>query len=892
MGNFMFKRKSYIILFSALLLLQVLIFQPIQSKATFSSLTAQPIQTFFQPANEPITADVGGTERIKTNVFRDGGCEVEGAYGQPAAFYTSGSGYNHANHSYQDEVHSGSYGAYISSRGTEQRNSQISDSKYFLNIPERSYLDEKITLDFWYNAKANPDHALGAQIYFLVMISTDIGNHYLHYYLSRVSGLPTNQTNFAYIDIRGSLNTWTNIVRNITYDFEDSFSTGADFSVSYIRQMYFYVTSVRNSAGDTILLFDDITCTNDTGFDYLLNVNGDFEDGNSNWWSDEDSGPGSVYLTSDDYTQGSSAMNMTAMTPLDYSNSYAHSYKEINDGWETVPKGYYCNQPGDLVFSFDWKYSDLPGIGTQYAYFLIHYSNETVSGTNYFILGDESDNLADFWNYTSSNWFQYYLATDDLGVRDTWNHFEIDYYTIMTSLDLPNQIAYNVGFYLHCGQAEELEPQLLVDDFKVTTYPISDPSFEGVVSYNPSDPILYWRTPNDPNYVNITTDAYSGNYAANLSSYGGYSNVYSRRRVYLPIVDNLFTDFWWRIDDLTDTGGGLAYTDLYLQIDQTRYIRYVLGNNSNYFVLNDSTHCFYYVENHNQIGTWNNLFRNVTNDVITAFGPGNWNITEISLSASATGTDKVTTIFDDIYFVRDIEGPTIVNLELNPTEPAYNGTVEVSVDVYDNILLDEVKLHYKIDDSAWGSTPMSVVANKFVGTIPIAAYGVTCSYYIEAKDIWGFTSELGSETSPLTYVVGDFINPVLVVDAPSESVTLSGTVIFDITEGYDVGSDIASFDIIINGTSVYSEITVPTNYTWNTEEYENADYVVIFTIADNAGNGLDLGFLYTVYNPPTQWEVFVAFMIKWGPYIGGGVGALLIGILAIVIVVRRKKRMR
>ncbi len=825
-------------------------------------------------------------------MFEDGGLEEDGVYGEPTAFYPSGSGYNHANHSYQDEVHSGSYGAYVSSRGTEQWGSQISDSKWFLNIPERSYLDEKITLDFWYNAKANPDHALGAEIYFYIVFETDVGNHYLYYYLSRVSGMPTNYPYQVHIDIRGSLNTWTNVVRNITKDFEDSFSNSADLSISNIRQMYFYCTSVRSSVGDTILLFDNVKCTNDTGFDYLFNVNGDFEDGNSNEWSDYDTGPGSVYITDDDYTQGSSAMNMTAGTPHDYSESYARAEKEIYDGWQISPKGYYSNQPGDLVFSFDWKYSDLAGLGTQYAYFYIHSANETDSGTNYFILGDENDDMTSFWNYTSSSYYQYYLAADDLGVRDTWSHFEIDYYTLMTSLDLPNQIAYYVGYYVRCFDAEELEPQLLVDDFKVTTYPFSDPSFEGIFSYNPVDPIRFWLTPYDPDYANITTDAYTGTYAANLSSYGGFNNVYSWRRSYLPIVDNLFTDFWWRLDKLTDTGGSLAYSDISLRIENTKYIRYVLGNNSNYLVSNSSNTCFYFVENHNQIGTWNNLFRNLTDDVTMAFGPGNWNITEIRLGSYATGTDVATTIFDDIYFVRDIEGPTIENLELNPAEPAYNGTVEVSVDVYDNILLDEVELNYKMGDSAWGSTPMSVVANKFVGTIPIAAFGVICSYYIEAKDIYGFTTELGSEISPFTYVVGDFIDPMLVLDAPSESETLSGTVVFNITEGYDLGSNIASFEITINGTSVYDEITFPVNYTWNTEEYENANYVVIFTIADNAGNSLELGFLYTVYNPPTQWEVFVAFMIKWGPYIGGGAGALLIGILAIVIVTRRKKRMR
>jgi len=119
---------------------------------------------------------------------------------------------------------------------------------------------------------------------------------------------------------------------------------------------------------------------------------------------------------------------------------------------------------------------------------------------------------------------------------------------------------------------------------------------------------------------------------------------------------------------------------------------------------------------------------------------------------------------------------------------------------------------------------------------------------------------------------------------------LNGTIIFNITDAYDLGSGIATFEIIINGTIVYDETTFPASYAWDTEIYDNIDYQVIFRIEDNAGNIVEINLEYTIYNPPTGWETFKAFMIKWGPYIGGGAGALLIGILVIVIVVRRKKR--
>ncbi|MBK5113559.1 MAG: hypothetical protein JJE41_08005, partial [Candidatus Heimdallarchaeota archaeon] len=482
-------RKTIIILFTAMLLTQLLVLQPTISKAAMNENTIPSIRSVAPPITGELTTNgPGGTENIKTNVIDYGGFEEVDPDGSPDGMEYSGSGYAKRDHSYQDEVYAGTYGAYMSCRGTSQFSFQAQSNRYMEYITERSYLDEKITMDFWYNAKANPDYTLGAEIYFRFLIATNVGNHFMNYYLSRVSGIPTNSTTSAFFDVRGGLNSWTNIVRNVTYDFEEAFSTGADLSQSYIYSSYFHTVSVQNPTGDVILLFDEVTITNDTGFNFM-HENGDFEDGNSYRWSDYDDGPGSVYRTDADFTEGSYAMNMTATCPNALSNSYVRAVKELYAGWGSIPKSYYVEQPGDLTFSFDWKYSDTPGLGAQYAYFFISSMNSSYNSYIYYYLGDEDDFISNT-NYTSSvTTSYYYISGENFGSRDTWNTESIDYYSLISSLNLTNVVPHYIGFNVNANNYENGKVQFLVDDFQVITYPAPDPSFEGNLYFDSSDPI-------------------------------------------------------------------------------------------------------------------------------------------------------------------------------------------------------------------------------------------------------------------------------------------------------------------------------------------------------------------------------------------------------------------
>ena len=839
----MYKKRTFVFLILSVLLMQAIIVQTSINGTAYSDFSGSSAKAAIQPITEVITPDApAGTELVQTNVFVDGDCETADPDGDPSGFIGSATGHSVANFSYQDEVHSGTYGGYMSTLGTPQYNNYFERYRTLTTgVTERSYLDEDIQLDLWYNASENPDITRGSEMFFYIYFSTNLGNRYIYYYLSRVSGLPVNGTR-GYFDIRGSLNSWTNVVRNLTEDFNQVFGGGPDLSLSYVYRMYLCQSSVFNPSGKTVLLVDDMSLTNHSNFDYLDN-NGDFEDGDSYPFYDTSRGEGTVILTENDYTQGSSAMNITIDSP--YSNpsySMARADQDLYYGYTTLPKGYFAEKPGDLTFSFDWKYSDEPsGVGAQFAYFYINTANSTFSTELRFMLGDQNDVLP-FTNASTSFWAAYYMKADDFGIRDSWNTFTIDYYTLMTELNLTNQIPYYTGYLMENQGADYAKTQLLVDDFQIVTYPAGDPGFEGNFQYLPNDPITLWVTPNNPNYVNITTDAHTGNFAANITAYtGATTNCY--RKTYLPVTTNLYTDFSWRIDKMT-AGSLIAYSTIRLELNESKTIVYVLGSNDKFVPTNTSNTCYYFVEDYNQTGTWNTLIRDLYNDIAQAFGLTNWYVTEIELLTYAAASLLASTIYDDINFITDVAGPVLTNLMQTPDPVEYGEAVTITVDAEDNFGLNSIELFYRHVPDSFTPVPMTFNGVNYEAVIPAAVYGTEVYYYVYATDIHVNEATTGS---PVSYTVTDLTNPDLTVEHPNELDVLNGTALFNITAD-DLGSSIASFEIAIDGISVYDQATVPTTWEWNTTNYTNGQHSPVFTVTDNAANEYWIGYTYTIYN--------------------------------------------
>ncbi|MEE9572527.1 MAG: hypothetical protein V3W20_05745, partial [Candidatus Neomarinimicrobiota bacterium] len=417
---------------------------------------------------------VSGVENVKSNVIRDGGFEEDDSYDGPEHFSYWGTGYEISNASYQDDVHSGSYGMLYSIQGTDQQSSNTYLSRSLTNIPERVYLDQDISLDMWFKVKSNPDFASNAYSNMYLRIYTGSQNYYLYYYFSRSSALPSNSTNVCYYDVREPVGSWVNLQRNLTRDFEAGFPSVPITSSFYATAIYFRAYSIINPTGHIEMLIDDVSIKNSTAFDFL-HVNGDFEDGNGNQWQSFRRGPSSVKLSDDDYTEGSSSLNITASAFYEGGSSYGYCEQDIVSNWGVAPDAFYPTESGAVTMDFDWKYSDtLNGGSNQEAFLYLYLENNTFSAYLYFMLGDDSD-IIPFSNTTQPTYLYRYYKAPGFGNRDTWEHFSLDFYDIYQDENLQNIIPTYLGWQINAGNNANSTVQLLVDDLNIIADPLGDP---------------------------------------------------------------------------------------------------------------------------------------------------------------------------------------------------------------------------------------------------------------------------------------------------------------------------------------------------------------------------------------------------------------------------------
>ncbi len=878
-------RKSFGIIF-VILFTSPLFLIHTSGNMKYTSFIAQQNET-FTPYEEItfITKAAPGFENIKSNVIRDGEFEEVGSDNDPVYFNYGGDAYEISNASYQDDVHGGSYAMYYSAEGTDQLSTTTYTGRSLTSTLPYVYLDDDLALDMWFKIKANPNLAQGAYANMYVQFYDGSQNYYLYYYFSRQAALPSNSTYYAYYDVRQPVGSWFNLQRNLTKDFEEALTTITITPSFYATYIQFRCSSIEDPAGPTEMVVDDIYITNSTGYN-ILQENGDFEDGNSYRWYDFRTGPASIRISDEDYTQGSHSMNLTAQAYYDDSSCYLYCQRDFVTDFDLYPNSFYPTEPGAFVLAYDWKYSDTSNGGFyQNAFQYMYLQNETFSAYLYFLLGEASDTMPSS-NYTSSTYMFKYYTAPSFGSRDTWEHFNLDLFDLYQLENFGNLIPTSIGYQLNAGYEQNSTTTLLVDDLRIVANPLGDPSFELDTKWHPNDPLYSWTAP-DHNYVNRTTFAHTGNYAANVTmSNPGSAEFY--RRAYLPIEENLFLDFWWFLDDLS--GPSYAYSYIWLELDSLYDFYYIIGKTSVTTFTNESDLVFCVIEELNQTGSWNNLFRNVQNDIFDAFGEANWNITRVSCGILTSGTSSISAFFDDLYFVRDVAAPEISNLVQTPLYPQYIDSVTIEVDIIDNVGIASAEMFYRIDSGSWFQVGISnVVGNHYATSIPNYGYNSIIQYFIEASDVYGHESSLGSDTSPLEYTVIDLIDPYLVVEAPPTDEPINDIVIFNIT-GLDVGSGTASFEITIDTEVVFFDTIVPTDYTWETTYLDNGNHTIIFTLEDNAGNIATLQLEYIVEHHVPWYVRAKTFLQKWYPYITAGAGVLIIGSFTLAIVIRVRKR--
>ncbi|NHJ33736.1 MAG: hypothetical protein FK732_12820, partial [Asgard group archaeon] len=608
---------------------------------------------------------IGGEEHLITNMIPNSGMESYEADGRPRDFTSNGDGYEMADAAYTGNIHAGSHSGRVRALGTDQFSATGS---LYRSASSSALLTQGVYLDLWYNCLSNPDLLRDESHFVYVRLRDDIlsQNYYFHYMLSFTGAAPPNNTlnRYAYFDLNTTLSTWTHLQRNVTEDFYQVF--GSVNPNVYFSYVYFYARSPTEPTGYSEFLIDEVSLTNNTAYDYF-SINGNFDLGTGSAWSESNANPSYIYAT-DDHISGSKAVNMTATTGIDGGYSSINLYRYFTD-WDYPPGGFFATDTGTVVIDFDWKFTDSTGT-EEYAYLYFYGYNETLQYQLNIWLSHSLDILP-ISNYSTSGYKEIHIEASNFGNRGIWNHYSVDVYTLMQSLGLTNVPIVQFRFQLNSGDSANLKTELLIDNFEVQAYPTMDPYFEVDYHWSATNQFMGWSEDDLVDYSNITTDSHSGNWAANLTSYDGYGRVDIYRDMFnFDIEATYYTDFWWKINEHVP-GSSTTSSMVWFTLDGGYSLYYILGATSGFSANNNSDTVYYYVDDFNTTGVWNNLARNIIDDLNAFFTPMEWNMTGLYLISQCYGTGgKISTIFDDIHFVEDTHGPEIISYQhLNP--PTY-----------------------------------------------------------------------------------------------------------------------------------------------------------------------------------------------------------------------------
>ncbi|MHA2312252.1 MAG: Ig-like domain-containing protein [Candidatus Thorarchaeota archaeon] len=776
----------------------------------------------------PIAADIGGEDPLITNVIRNGGFEETDALGGPEFWQEFGCGTVEQNGSYQDRKHAGVYAGRLYSQGSPQFFGSAQYNEFLSTIP-LAYLDQKLSIDFFYFIESIPSTSSGnnAFIEFEVQILNNLfQTHTINYLLSHENGFSYSNSTFqANIKLNSSTSTWINLARNITSDYEAVF--GVIDSSLRISTMGLTVWSPASMQTPSDFIFDDLTLQNATGYDFI--PDGDFESGQPSGFQDYRCNPSSALL-SPDKTEGLRSLNLTAKALVALDGSELTIRNTFG-----YPAGYFVTGQGTGLVEFDWKYSDAPvADSSQSAYFYIHARNTTHLYDFYWYLGRYLDD-ASFTNTSNA----FYFTASGFGNRDVWQLQSINLDDVFTELDITNVTIQYLDFFIGTGDNPGSFVTLLLDDFRFMDYPAHDPGFEQDWYWNVAQQCTGWTSITSSSWQDRTDVSHSGDWAA-MVSVNSFVTAGFHRNTFLPLDRSIYTSFWYRLESVVPSGSTPCYARIDFSFDNNYHLEYYLGGSATAAGTNTSLIARYYAEDYSTTGTWLNLVRNPWTDISAVFGESNWNITNIELVARANTPAAISAIFDDINFIKDTHGPEFSPVLRNPQVPTYYTPVTVTANVTDNIDLVDVTLSY--NNGSWHVVEMTK-GISYEATIPVAPYGTFVEYYVNATDYGGNETASSIES----YTVGDDIDPSLNVTGPAISV-VQGQVEFTIN-GSDSGSGIAGIEVLVNGSSAFTDVNVPSTFLWNTIDWINGEYNLTFVISDNAGNSVSQESTFTVNNP-------------------------------------------
>ncbi|MFW9786162.1 MAG: Ig-like domain-containing protein [Candidatus Thorarchaeota archaeon] len=781
----------------------------------------------------------------------------------PTDWQVQTSAYQFGDRAYTEVVANGTYAGYVAGQGGPG----ASASSYITtgNIPPTTndLLEPGLSLSFNWNALAVPDLQLGSEVYLNLITNGLLGYRYFYYHLRTGTTLYTNDTRHVHIIGNDTINQWNIFDRNITEDFIAAFGLGQLTSTDYVSSLYFYAASPAGATDMVRMVFDDVVLYNSTFTGFLSN--GDFETGTGSSWSTYQSILGYVEQ-SPDSTVDSHSVNITA-PQVSLGSGWARCYRYLSP-----TAYYYALVPGMTTIQTDWKYNDTVGAGAgQYAYLRLTFQNSSSYYVHYYFgIGDDTIHLA---NDTTN----YYVKIPGFGARDAWQTSEFDPYDAVSQLGFGNLPLTQLSFYVYEAQPDSTV-ELLIDNFNILSSPANDPTFEFENTPTFDPPFLGWsRLYYTPGEVTSTPDSHSGSSACNITTVGQEDGIY-RDSIYAEFDNKLATDFWWRLDHIDTTGLAGTYIQFkFFDTTQYYYIRYVLGKSTSFPVTNSTSIKHVLAENINQIGTWNNLARNITDDFESSFSTSadSWHISGISLYAYTAPGLKLICLFDDIQFI-DTE-PPVVDSVVFDASPMYYEDVLVRVSTTDaRPGVSTVYLLYSTD--SWSSADVSPgvwdQGDWYNATIPAQVYNTQVEFFIQVTDGCGVEKIEDNGYLFYTYTVGDDVDPTLTITNPANNTDQSG--LLNITADVDdPGSGIEWVRFNADGSGAITDYTAPYSQNWNLDDETLGSHFVIVTVRDYAGHQVTKTHYFTVVDTidpvldsPSDVEFTVGetgYNIDWNP---------------------------
>jgi hypothetical protein len=755
----------------------------------------------------------------------------------PMDWQVQTSAYQFGDLAYTEEVANGTYAGYVEGQGGPG----ASASAYITtgNIPPATndLLEPGLSLSFYWNALAVPDLQLGSEVYLRLQTNGLLGFRYLYYHLCTGSTSYSNDDRNFHTIVNDTTNQWNSFDRNITEDFIAAFGLPQLTTTEYVSNLYFYATSPAGATDIVRLVFDDVSLYNGTFTEFLSN--GDFETGTGSSWFTYQSTLGYVEQ-SPDSTVDSYSVNITA-PQVSIGSGWARCYRYLG------PTGYYyALTPGMTMIRTDWKYNDTVSAGAgQYAYLRLTFQNVTQYQVHYYFgIGDDTIHQA-------NDTLNYYVKVPGFGVRDSWQTTEFDLYDAVSQIGLDSLPLTQLSFYVYEAQPSSTV-ELLIDNFNLVTYPVGEPGFEYDTPIGVTSPHLGW-TASGPTYdvFSKTTDAHGGTYANNMTAFDDQDVYVYREGMGFDFDAGLFTDFWWRLDDVTpgDTGYSSSYIQLKFSASgQSRYVRYMLANNEFWIPTDISSTKYFYADGFNQTGVWTRLHRNITADIVTKFSvdPTDWTLEDVQMWTSAGIGLRTSIIFDDMNFIDAI--PPIVNSVSFDATPMYYEDVSVRISTTDaRPGVSNVFVLYSVD--SWSSSEVSVgvydEGDWYNATIPAQPYDTQVEFYIQVTDGCGIEKIDDNGGFYYSYTVGDDIDPTLTITNPLNNTDQSGllTITADVD---DSGSGIEWVSFNADGSGSITDYDAPYQQNWNLDDETLGSHFVIVTVRDNVGHEVTKTHHFTV----------------------------------------------